>query len=154
MQQNLDKLKNLSHDDKTETAMLRSRIDEQGQLICILKQRADEALVRSHTLERVNKELERFRTEAQEIIDGEIKRSKMLDMRFNELAENHEEMIRFKDEYKHQNVELRKQNAQLKDENSKLFSAALVERNDKIIALGRYVGSLKDECKELKEFNR
>ena len=42
MQQNLDKLKNLSHDDKTETAMLRSRIDEQGQLICILKQRADE----------------------------------------------------------------------------------------------------------------
>ncbi|XP_072029428.1 coiled-coil domain-containing protein 89-like [Amphiura filiformis] len=153
MQGNLDKLRNLSHDDKTENAMLRSRIDEQGQLICILKQRADEALTRSQTLERVNKELERFRGEAQEIIDNEIRKFKLLDQRFYELADNHEEMIRIKDDYKFKNVELNKQNAQLKDENARLFSAALVERNEKIASLDKHVGSLKDQCKELSKMN-
>ena len=37
MQEKLQKLRALSEDDKTEAAMLRSRIDEQSQLIMILK---------------------------------------------------------------------------------------------------------------------
>ena len=37
MKANLEKLRSLSEDDKTEAAMLRSRIDEQSQLIMILK---------------------------------------------------------------------------------------------------------------------
>ena len=38
IQENLRKLRALSEDDKSEAAMLRSRIDEQSQLIMILKQ--------------------------------------------------------------------------------------------------------------------
>ena len=38
MQEKLKKLRGLAEDDKTENAMLRSRIDEQSQLIMILKQ--------------------------------------------------------------------------------------------------------------------
>ncbi|XP_038044637.1 coiled-coil domain-containing protein 89-like [Patiria miniata] len=152
MQGNLDKLKKLTKDDKTEAAMLRARIDEQSQLICILKQRADESLARSQTLERVNRDLEMFRDNAQEIIETEVKKSGLLERRFNELAENHEEMIRIKDDYKHKNEELRAENSRLRDENSRLFSAALVEKDGKIDSLQKQVTSLKEQCKELNQF--
>ncbi len=61
MQSNLAKLRSLSEDDKTENAMLRSRIDQQSELIMILKQRTDEAVTKAHTLERINDELKAFR---------------------------------------------------------------------------------------------
>lgn len=61
MQTNLVKLKALTEDDKAENAKLRSRIDEQCQLIMILKQRADEGTIRTQTLEKINKELMDFR---------------------------------------------------------------------------------------------
>ncbi|XP_022080103.1 coiled-coil domain-containing protein 89-like [Acanthaster planci] len=152
MQENLDKLKKLTRDDKTETAMLRARIDEQSQLICILKQRADEALTRTQTLERINRDLEMFRDNAQEIIEAEVKKSNQLEQRFHELAENHEEMIRIKDDYKQKNEELRQENLRLLDENSRLFSAALVEKDGKIDSLHKQVTSLKEQCKELNQF--
>lgn len=61
IQENLAKLKGLKDDDKTETALLRSRIDEQSQLIMILKQRTDEAVQRARTLEARNEELNTVR---------------------------------------------------------------------------------------------
>lgn len=96
----LSKLKGLNKDDKTQNAMLRSRIDEQSQLIMILKARADESLLKLQTVERMNKELEEFRGNAKEDIQHEIRKFNILDGRFNDLASNHEEMIKFKDEYK------------------------------------------------------
>ena len=42
----LSKLNNLTADEKGELGLLRSRIDEQSQLIMILKNRADEHLLR------------------------------------------------------------------------------------------------------------
>ncbi|TMS06149.1 Coiled-coil domain-containing protein 89 [Larimichthys crocea] len=54
IQKALEKLQSLSAEDKTET--LRSRIDEQSSLICILKQRADELLLRCQVLEKINTE--------------------------------------------------------------------------------------------------
>lgn len=61
IQTNLTKLRALTQDDKTENALLRSRIDEQSQLIMILKQRTDEAVNQAKTLERMNDELRAFR---------------------------------------------------------------------------------------------
>lgn len=61
MKKNLDKLKALSEDDKSENGKLRSRIDEQCRLIMFLKQRADEGTLRIRALEKVNKELLEFR---------------------------------------------------------------------------------------------
>ncbi|XP_071956550.1 coiled-coil domain-containing protein 89-like [Antedon mediterranea] len=150
MRLSLEKLKSLSSDDKSENAMLRSRIDEQSQLICILKKRADEALVRSKTLERVNTEMELFRERAQKMIDTELKRNTLLETRFNELAENHVEMIRFKDEYKQQNERLREENSRLIKENKNLFSAKLIQKDREIKTLQTQVEHLKDQLAETK----
>ena len=61
MQTNLGKLKALSEDDKLENTKLRSRIDEQCQLIMVLKQKADDGTIKVQTLDRMNKELSDFR---------------------------------------------------------------------------------------------
>ena len=129
--------------------MLRSRIDEQSQLIMILKSRADEAFSRTSTLERINKELTEFRDNAKENLDHEIRKFNLLDRRFNDLASNHEEMIKYKDEYKRVNVELRQENERLKDENARLFSKAIVEKDDKIRLLEGKLASVKDQYASL-----
>ena len=149
MQTNLAKLRALSEDDKTENAMLRSRINEQSQLIMILKQRSDEATLSLQTLERINKELEDFRDGAENELDMQLKKYNMLDARFNDLAGNHEEMIKIKDEYKARNIELMKENARLKDDNAKLFSKAIEERDHKIQELDKSVLALRNHCANL-----
>lgn len=145
----LSKLKGLAKDDKTENAMLRSRIDEQSQLIMILKNRADEAFARIATLERINKELTEFRDNAKDNIDHEIRKFNLLDKRFNDLASNHEEMIKYKDEYKRVNVELRQENEKLKDENARLFSKAILEKDDTIRQLEGKLVTARDQYTSL-----
>jgi len=92
----LAKLRNIPDLEKTHTALLNSRIDEQSQLIMVLKKRADEHLVRLMAVERINKDLEEFRDSAKSDLEKEYRRYNMLDKRFNELAENHEQMIAIK----------------------------------------------------------
>lgn len=145
----LSKLRGLTKDDKTENAMLRSRIDEQSQLIMILKNRADEAVTRIQTLEKINKELTDFRENAKEDLNHEIRKFNLLDARFNDLASNHEEMIKFKDEYKRVNAELRRENDKLKEENTRLFSKALLEKEEMIQSLEGKLVTAKEQYSAL-----
>lgn len=73
MQTNLAKLKLLKEDDKTENALLRSRIEEQSQLIMMLKQRTDDSILKIQTLTRLNEELQLFRDSAGEKFEKELK---------------------------------------------------------------------------------
>lgn len=92
----LAKLRNIPDTEKTHIALLNSRIDEQSQLIMILKKRHDENVVRCMAAERMNKELEEFRDNAKSDLRTAHRRYEMLENRFQELAENHEQMIVFK----------------------------------------------------------
>ena len=145
----LSKLRGLTKDDKTENAMLRSRIDEQSQLIMILKNRADESITKIQTLERINKELEEFRENAQENLNHEIRKFNLLDGRFNDLAHNHEELIKYKDEYKRVNGELRAENDRLREENANFFSKALQEKDETIHMLEGKLVTAKDNIASL-----
>ncbi|XP_067843426.1 coiled-coil domain-containing protein 89 isoform X2 [Heptranchias perlo] len=152
----LERLRGLSQDDKTENALLRSRIDEQSQLICILKLRADEFLQRCQTLEIINTELEKQCEDFKQQLKGELKQSARLEERFMDLASNHQEIIKFKDEYKRQNAELRQQNEKLQRENENLFCKSLQQKNDQIFKLSDELGkclkkykALEQECKHI-----
>lgn len=145
MQTNLGKLKALSEDDKLENTKLRSRIDEQCQLIMVLKQRADDGTIKIQTLDRINKELSDFRDRAETMLKNELQKYNLLDGRFNQLAANHEEMIRIKDEYKRANKELLDENAALRDENRRLFSKNLAEKDDLIFQLEKKCVSAQDQ---------
>ena len=95
----MQKLRNLSDEDKSEMGLLRSRIEEQSRLIMILKQRGDDYIRKNMLVEKLNKEL----LEEKESFDAEIesleKQVILVNNRFNDLAENHQEMIKIKDEY-------------------------------------------------------
>ncbi|KAI4873046.1 hypothetical protein NFI96_006126 [Prochilodus magdalenae] len=131
--------------------MLRSRIDEQSSLICVLKQRADEMLLRCQALERINAELEKLRADVQTELENEQQRSEQLEQRFMDLAANHRELINFKDEYKRQNAELQKENQRLREENEKLFSKELEEKEKTILKLTQELRDLAEQHRRLEK---
>ncbi|XP_026768847.2 coiled-coil domain-containing protein 89 [Pangasianodon hypophthalmus] len=143
--QALEKLRGLSQEERTEAGMLRSRIDEQSSLICLLKQRADEMLLRCQALERVNTELQNLRVSMQTELQNEREKSEQLEQRFMDLASNHRELINFKDEYKRKNVELMKENKRLREENEKLFSKELQEKEETIRKLSQELIDLNEK---------
>ncbi|XP_052004751.1 coiled-coil domain-containing protein 89-like isoform X1 [Xyrauchen texanus] len=147
--QALEKLRSLSHEERTEGDVLHSRIDEQSSLICILKHRADEMLLRCQALENINSELENLRANVQVELENERKKSEQLEQRFMDLAANHKELINFKDEYKSQNAKLTKENEGLREENDNLFSKELQEKEEIILKLTQ---ELKDLAKQHKRF--
>ncbi|KAK1789009.1 hypothetical protein P4O66_014967, partial [Electrophorus voltai] len=149
--QALEKLRGLSHDERTEADMLRSRIDEQSSLICILKQRADEMLLRCQALERINGELEMLQTAVQAELESERERSAQLEKRFMDLAANHRELISFKDEYKRRNAELTKENRRLREENEKLFSRELQMKEETILKLTHELRELAEQHRHLEK---
>ncbi|XP_062420877.1 coiled-coil domain-containing protein 89 [Pungitius pungitius] len=127
-----------------ETGMLRSRIDEQSSLIVMLKQRADEVLLRSQALQALNADLEGRVAEHHKELDGERKRGELLEKRFMDLAANNQAIIAFMNDHKEQNCKLKMENKQLQLENETLFSQKL---HDKELL----VQKLKQEIKKLTE---
>ncbi|XP_017324846.1 coiled-coil domain-containing protein 89 [Ictalurus punctatus] len=143
--QALEKLRGLSQKERTEEGMLRSRIDEQSSLICMLKQRADDMLLRCQALERVNTELQNLRVNVQMELQNEREKSEQLEQRFMDLAANHTELINFKDEYKRKNTELIKENKRLREENEKLFSKELQDKEETIHKLSQELSDLREK---------
>ncbi|KAM9346836.1 coiled-coil domain-containing protein 89 [Symphorus nematophorus] len=144
IQKLLEKLRRLSAEDTPET--LRSRIDEQSSLIWILKQRADELLLRCQALQKVNTELEGQVTDRQKELDGERKRAELIEKRFMDLAANNKGIIAFMEEHKSHNAQLKLENKQLQSENEGLFSKKL---QDKEV----FIQKLMQEIKQLTEKN-
>ncbi|XP_060622955.2 coiled-coil domain-containing protein 89 [Anolis sagrei] len=147
----LEKLQSLTSEEKGEKAMLRARIHEQSQLICILKKRADEHLLRCKTLEQINTELEEMRMANALQLETQTRRIQQLEERFMDLASNHEDMIHFKDEHKRQNVLLREENQRLRQENQNLFSQPLKEREAELEQVTSELKMLSEEMASLKE---
>ncbi|KAL0963816.1 hypothetical protein UPYG_G00314010 [Umbra pygmaea] len=145
----LENLHCCSHGEKTDSGMLRSRIDEQSSLICVLKQRADEMLLRCQALEQINVELEDLKAKKQTELDKEKKRSIQLEQRFMSLAANHQELINFKDEFKIQNAKLKQDNKRLQEENDKLFSRDLQDKEGIILKLKQELEDLSAKHRTL-----
>ena len=96
-------------------------------------------------MERINKELEDFRNSAAEEFEQQARKCSMLDARFYDLAQNHEEMIKIKDDYKMRNKELMLENARLLDDNKRLFSKAIEERDERIVELERRMRQTREQ---------
>ena len=154
MKANLEKLRALSKDDLSENGLLRSRIDQQCELICILKQRADESLKKCMTLEEENSELKKHRDEILTALHNETRKFAVMEKRFFVLNKNHEELIKIKDEYKTENEKLRMENTNLRRENEGLFGSLVQERDVQINQLRDELKSLHDEYQAAREKER
>ena len=144
MKENLKNLKSLSRDEVTESAMLRSRIDQQAELICILKKRGDESLRKVMYLESELSELKFSGENTLEILQKETRKYSVLERRFAVLNSNHEEMIILKDEYKELNKKLLAENDLLQKKNKEMFIKATQERDEEIRRLRQQVECLNE----------
>lgn len=125
IQKSPGKLQSLPTEDLTEEKMLRSRVDEQSSLICILKNRADEVFLRYQALQKINAKHEDQVARCQKELEEERNKSKILEKRFMDLAANNQAIIAFMEEYKNHNSQLKLENEKLQSENESLFSQRL-----------------------------
>ncbi|NXA37253.1 CCD89 protein, partial [Eudromia elegans] len=137
--------------ERCEKAVLRSRIEEQYHLICLLKSRADDAHKRCRGLEQLNAKLEELRAEDAAKLKAQTQRIQCLEERFTHLADNHEKMIRFKDEHKKHNTQLLEENKHLRQENEALFSESVREKEAEVLQLTEQVRELSRQLDSLQE---
>ena len=139
------KLKSLPKDKVSENAMLRDRIDQQSELICILKKQADSSLIKSQTLEKDMRELQAAKEEAECNYHDQVRKYAVLEKRFEILFYNHEEIIKIKDGYKAVNDELRKENRELSARRDEEVAALVGEKNVRIKELEEDVKIVTDK---------
>ena len=75
----------------------------------------------------------------------------MLEQRFSDLASNHEELIRFKDEYKMENQKLRGEVSKLKEEGRKETERVERERGGRVTQLEQEVKKKMEEKATLQQ---
>ncbi|XP_065053578.1 coiled-coil domain-containing protein 89-like [Rhopilema esculentum] len=152
--ENLRRLRGLSEDDVSEEGLLRSRIEQQSELICILKQRADEYLKKYMEIEKRTENVRNEIAESLSRYEAEKKDHEILKNRFNTLDHNHVEMIKLKDEYKNENAKLRKENMKLKQDNENMFSETIREKDRILEELSVDVIRFKKSLEEADEKER
>ncbi|KAF1610775.1 UNVERIFIED_CONTAM: Coiled-coil domain-containing protein 89, partial [Eudyptes pachyrhynchus] len=138
-------------EEKSEKALLHSRLEQQHHLICILKKNADDARKRCKGLEQLNMELEKLRTEDAVKMKAQTQRIQHLEGRFMDLASNHEKMIQFKDEHRKRHMQLWEENKRLRQENEMLFSQTVREKEAEVLQLSAQARKLSQQLDSLQE---
>nr|XP_057937976.1 coiled-coil domain-containing protein 89 [Doryrhamphus excisus] len=139
-QKTLDACNTLSAEDLTDTLLLQSRVKEQANLICLLKDRSDELFLQAQTLQEAKTQLEKQLEICQKEVVQKRERAEVVEKRFMDLDANSRAIIVFMEEYKHQNAQLKLVNVELQKENDTLFSQKL---HDKEAALERLTQEVK-----------
>lgn len=128
LQKSHESPQNVTAEDFADKQMLWSRIDEQSSLICILKDRADETLLRYQALQKIISDLEDQAAQRQKELDSEKKKAETLEERLTDLAANNQAIVSFTEELKKQNAQLMLENKQLQLEKDSSFNQKLHDK--------------------------
>ncbi|NXN50687.1 CCD89 protein, partial [Rynchops niger] len=137
--------------EKSEKALLHSRLERQHQLICILKKKADDVRKRCRDLEQLNMELEKLRTEDALKEKTQTQRIQRLEERFMDLANNHEKLIQFKNEHRKRHMQLLEENKRLQQENEVLVGQTVREKEAEVLQLTARARKLSQQLESLQE---
>lgn len=139
-----------SPEEKSEKALLHSRLEQQHHLICILKKKADDARKRCRDLEQLNMELEKLRTEDAVKMKTQTQRIQHLEGRIMDLAKSHEKMMQFRDEHRKRHMQLQEENKRLR-QNEVLFSQTVKEKEAEVLQLAAQARKLSQQLDSLQE---
>ncbi|XP_057293079.1 coiled-coil domain-containing protein 89-like [Hydractinia symbiolongicarpus] len=149
----MERIKSLSKISLEESneLLLRSRIDQQSELICILKRRADEYLEKcmkqEEELVRSKEECEKYTRlylKEQKISAAKISKSETLEVKVNEVMKE-------KDEISQERDKLKADYHTLKEENEKLIAAENASRKSILQEMQRTLRERQSEILLLKE---
>lgn len=130
-----------------------SRIDEQAELICILKKRTDTLILEAEDYKTQIKKLEKTQDQLKAQIESEKTQSRMIEQRFDDLADNHQELIKYKDMYKSSAAELQEENVRLRMENGSLMNPQIEAKNKEIQNWQDKTKSLLEKLEKLEKSN-
>ncbi len=99
-------LRNIPNEDKTEFGMMKSRVEEQGRLIMMLKKSGDDYLNKNSVLEKLNQQLNDKIEELEDSFKALEVKNNLINERFKTLSDYNEEIIKYKDEYKAKSIKL------------------------------------------------
>ncbi|XP_074906673.1 coiled-coil domain-containing protein 89 [Buteo buteo] len=146
----LEELRESPEEEKSEKALLHSRLQQQHHLICILKKKADDACKRCRDLEQLNMELEKLRTEDAVKMKTQTQRIQHLEGHIMDLAKNHEKMMQFRDEHRKRHMQLQEENKRLR-QNEVLFSQTVKEKEAEVLQLVAQARKLSQQLDSLQE---
>lgn len=129
-----------------KSSMLESRIEQQSELISLMKRRSDDMIHELEVYQKKCKELETAKDKLEEVLLSERMKCKTIENRFNVLSENHDEMIKIKNDYKKENELLRTENEALNTISSNTSTG--------ITTLQDNIDSLRDELTHTHEKNK
>ncbi|NXV14973.1 CCD89 protein, partial [Cepphus grylle] len=138
-------------EEKSEEALLHLHLEQQHQLIYILKKKADDVRKRCRDLEQLNMELEKLRTEDALKVKTQTQRIQQLEERSMDLANNHEKLIQFKNEHRKRHTQLLEENKRLQQENKVLFSQTVREKEAEVLQLAARARKLWQQLGSLQE---
>lgn len=144
-QKTLEKCKDVTATDLTETLLQQSRTKEQTNLICVLKDRSDELFKQCQSLQQVKAQLEKQLESCQKEVVQKQQRAELVEKRFLDLDANSRAIIVFMEEYKHQNAQLKQENKRLQTENDTLFSQKLHDKEVAVQKLTKEIKVLREE---------
>lgn len=113
----------------------------------MLKDRADETLLRYQALQKIISDLEDQAAQRQKELDSEKKKAETLEERLTDLAANNQEIISFTEELKKQNAQLKLENKQLQLEKDSRFNQKLHDKEVLGQTLLQEVNLLKNKLK-------
>ena len=134
-------------------SQLSSRIDEQAELICILKKRTDTLILEAEDYKTQITKLEKTQDQLKAQIESEKTHSRMIEQRFDDLADNHQELIKYKDMYKSSAAELQEENVRLRMENGSLMNPQIEAKNKEIQDWQDKTISLLEKLEKLEKSN-
>eukprot|EP00041_Stephanoeca_diplocostata_P009688 m.151066 g.151066 ORF g.151066 m.151066 type:complete len:318 (+) comp17848_c0_seq2:214-1167(+) len=121
----------------SETTVLRSRIEQQSDLIMMLKKHNDNMKQEKMQLEMEKKDAERNAKNAQDLLLVATTEKNTISSRFQTLAENHSQTVAFMEEHKAEVIRLRQQLKNTDQETERKVTEATNEINtcnDKIVS--------------------
>ena len=137
-------------DGVSELAVLRSRVEQQAELIALLQRRADDEGTQHKATKAELEELRRQCVSADRRRQtAEDERARLL-KQFETLSANHREIIAFKDEHKRTAEALRQRNAKLEAEGQAQAEARRAAVEDATAALRQEVEALQREVARLR----
>ncbi|XP_062510592.1 coiled-coil domain-containing protein 89-like [Corticium candelabrum] len=151
LREKFEVLRSLAHDDRQEADMLRSRIDQQSELIAILRQRSDQSYERYESVLDLVAELSDAKEALELEVSKERKQREIIEQRFKNLNENHVQLISIKDEYKSENDTLRGNNERLKRENESLFNEIVQEKESQLSELQTRLREETERCHHMEK---
>ena len=89
--------------------------------------------------------------EWQKLLKSEIDQRQSMAKHFKTLSQNHDELIKIKDEYKLANDELRRKNAQLLDENNNMIFPLVQQKEEELTKLNSTLGDITSENAHLQK---